>query len=83
MRLVGESVDAYCIILQWNQRYICLMSNGPTITVMTSVAYTIFGNTSEVLAEHGGSVVLGQNRRAAFGEERYQMKESGFGKTMI
>ena len=50
---------------------------------MTSVVYTIFGNTREVLAKHGGSVVLAQNRPVAFGEEGYQMKESGFGKTMI
>ena len=51
--------------------------------VMISVVYTIFENTYEVLAKHDGSVVLGQNRHVAFGEEGYQMKESGFGKTVI
>ena len=50
---------------------------------MTSFVYTIFGNTRKVLAKHDGPVVLAQNRRVAFGEEKYQFKESGFGKTMI
>ena len=51
--------------------------------MINSVVYTIFGNAREVLAEHGGSVVLAQNHSVAFDEVRYQMKESRFGKTMI
>ena len=50
---------------------------------MTSVVYNIFGNTREVLANYGGSVVVAQNCSMGFGEERYQMKENGFGKTII
>ena len=49
--------------------------------MITSVVYTIFENTCEVLAKHGDSVVLAQNGHVAIDQERYQMKESGLGKT--
>ena len=50
---------------------------------MTSGVYNIIEDTREVLAKYGGSVVVAQNCGVGFGEERYQMKESGFGKTII
>ena len=50
--------------------------------MITYIVYT-FGNTLEVLAKHGGSVVLAQNGHVGFGEERYLMKEGGFGKAII
>ena len=49
--------------------------------MMTSIVYTIFGITREVIAKHGGSVALAQNHHVAFGDKRYEMKESRFGKT--
>ena len=51
--------------------------------VMTSLVYTIVGNTRKVLTKHGISVVLAHNRCVVFSEERHQMKESVFGKAMI
>ena len=51
--------------------------------VIISVVYTIFGNAREVLVEHGCSQVLAQNYHVAFGEERYRIKESELGRTMI
>ena len=72
-----------CVCVVCHCAYISYLKRLRNWNVITFVVYTIFGNTREVLAKHGSSVVLAQNCRVGFGEERYQMKESGFGKTII